>query len=89
MEPAVCNATPLIYLAKIGRLDLLRLVFGRVLIPEEVRREVVDEGKRLGKADASVVEAALQGGWIEVHQAKPVRMPIALHPGEEAVEARE
>jgi predicted nucleic acid-binding protein len=85
MEPAVCNATPLIYLAKVGRLDLLRLVFVKVLIPEEVRHEVVDEGRRLGKADASVVEAALQGGWIEAHQAKPIRMPIALHQGEEAV----
>ena len=85
MEPAVCNPAPLIYLAKVGRLDLLRLVFGKVVIPEEVRREVVDEGKRLGKADASAVEAALQREWIEVRQAKAISIPIPLHPGEEGV----
>ncbi len=84
MKPAVSNATPLIYLAGIGRLDLLRVIFGKVLIPEEVKREVVDEGKRLGRPDAWVIEKALEDGWIEVHAAKAIHLPVALHPGEQA-----
>ena len=36
----VSDTTPLSELAKVGRLDLLREVFGRVIIPEEVYREV-------------------------------------------------
>jgi len=85
MKPAVANATPLIYLARVGRLDLLRAIFGKVLIPEEVRREVVDEGKRLGKPDASVVEKALEEKWIEVLSAEAIHLPVTLHPGERAV----
>ena len=47
MNKVVSNATPLIYLAKVDKLNLLKSVFSNVFIPEEVKREVVDEGKRL------------------------------------------
>ena len=33
---AVSNSTPLIALAKIGQLDLLKEYFGEIYIPEEV-----------------------------------------------------
>ena len=39
----VSNATPLIYLAKVGKLDLLK-IFSRVVIPKEVKVGVVDRG---------------------------------------------
>ena len=45
----VSNASPLIYLAKVGKLELLK-IFGEVVI------EVVDKGKMLEKADAYIVE---------------------------------
>ncbi len=80
----VSNATPLIYLAKVGKLDLLK-IFGRVVIPEEVKVEVVDRGKKLEKADACVVERAIKEGWIEVLKTEPVDVPVKLHPGERAV----
>jgi len=44
----VFNATPLICLAEIGRIYLLRKVFGEVFVPEEVKVEVVDKGRLLG-----------------------------------------
>jgi len=40
----VCNATPLIALARIGRLDLLRLAFEQVVIPKAVYEQVVVKG---------------------------------------------
>jgi hypothetical protein len=40
----VSNASPLIYLAKVGKLELLK-IFGEVVIPEEVKVEVVDSGR--------------------------------------------
>ena len=49
MSGVVSNATPLIYLAKIGKIDLLRKVFKEVFIPEEVKVEAVDEGKSWGR----------------------------------------
>lgn len=43
-RPVVVNATPIITLSLIERLDLFRDLFGEVLIPEAVRREVLAGG---------------------------------------------
>ena len=37
----VSNASPLINLARIGNLDLLQRLYGEILVPEAVWREVV------------------------------------------------
>lgn len=80
----VSNATPLIYLSKIGKLGLLKRVFGEVYIPEEVKREAVDRGKELKKGDALVIEKAIEDGWLKVSKAEPIESPIELEPGETA-----
>jgi predicted nucleic acid-binding protein len=85
MSGVVSNATPLIYLAKIGRIDLLRKVFGEVFVPEEVRIEVVDKGKQLGEGDAYVVEKAIKDGWLKVLSVEALEIPIKLELGEIAV----
>jgi predicted nucleic acid-binding protein len=85
MSGVVSNATPLIYLAKIGRIDLLGKVFGEVFVPEEVRIEVVDKGKQLGEGDAYVVEKAIKDGWLKVLSVEALEIPIKLEPGEIAV----
>lgn len=85
MGKIVSNATPLIYLAKIGRLSLLRRVFGQVIISEEVKREVVDEGKKLEKMDAYVIEKEIKEEWIKVSKIKElIDIPIKLEKGEVA-----
>ncbi|MBS1262923.1 MAG: hypothetical protein MAG715_00088 [Methanonatronarchaeales archaeon] len=81
----VSNATPLIYLSKAGKLHLLREVFGRVIVPEEVRVEVVDRGKSLGMADALVVEEAVEEGWLVVRETPAPDKETGLDPGESAV----
>jgi uncharacterized protein len=83
VQGVVSNSTPLIYLAKIGKLELLRTLFGEVLIPKEVYAEVVMKGKSLGIKDAYVVEAAVVQGWIKVVAAYTLKMPIELDKGEE------
>lgn len=88
MQGVVSNSTPLIYLAKIGKLDLLKSLFGEVLIPKEVYTEVVKKGKSLGRKDAYVVEAAVTQGWIKVVAVDPIAMPIALYRGEEEALAK-
>jgi len=85
MSRVVSNATPLIYLAKIGRMDLLKEVFEEVFIPEEVKVEVVDEGKRLGERDAYIVEKAVRDGWLKVLTVEALEIPIKLEQGEVAV----
>lgn len=84
MRGIVSNATPLIYLAKVGKIELLRKVFGEVFIPEEVKIEVVNRGKRLRERDAYVVEKAIGEGWLKVLRAEIMEAPIKLEPGEAA-----
>ncbi len=62
----VCNSTVLIYLAKIGKLSLLKKLFREVLIPAEVFNEVVIKGKENQHPDAFVIEVGVEEGWIEV-----------------------
>lgn len=66
LPPAVSDAGPLIHLAQISKLLLLKKLFKRVSITPEVKREVVDEGVRLGHADALVIGKALDEGWIVI-----------------------
>ncbi|WGZ95550.1 MAG: DUF3368 domain-containing protein [Candidatus Thiothrix putei] len=40
MTITVCNSTPIISLSSVGRLDLLRDVFGEIIIAEAVYREI-------------------------------------------------
>src|SRR3990172_2920149 len=82
MDGVVSNATPLIYLAKAGRIDLLEKVFGTVFIPEEVKVEVVDKGKLLKEKDAYTVEKAIREGWLKVSKTKTIDVPIKLDRGE-------
>jgi len=64
------DSGPLIHLAKIGLLHLLRELFSTVTIPSEVKAEVVDRGKERGYADAILVEEAVRKGWIRVVDVK-------------------
>jgi len=84
MSGVVSNATPLIYLAKTGRISILKKVFGTVFIPEEVKIEVVDKGKILGEKDAYTIERAIREGWLKVLAAEAIEVPIKLDKGEVA-----
>ena len=85
MGRVVSNATPLIYLAKIGKLELLKRTFAEVIIPEQVRKEVVDKGKKLKHEDAFVIEKAINEGWLRVLKTDLLESPIELETGEIAV----
>jgi len=60
----ISDATPLIYMARLGKLHLLKSVFNQVQIPLEVKVETVDKGKTKGCSDAYVIEQALNDGWL-------------------------
>lgn len=60
----VSNSSPLITLARVGQLDLLRQLFGRIHIAYEVWEEVVVRGA--GRPAAAAVAGA---DWVETHPA--------------------
>ncbi len=62
----VSNSGPLIHLAQIDRLNLIKELFEEVIIPYEVKLEVIDRGKDEGMADAFLIESEVENGWIVV-----------------------
>jgi predicted nucleic acid-binding protein len=66
----VSNSTPLIFLAKIGKIHLLENIFERILIPEEVYSEVVVKGKERGHVDSTLIEELVKKGFILIKEAK-------------------
>jgi len=64
----VSNASPLIYLAKIGMLDLLEKIYDRIQIPLQVKIECVDKGKQAGYVDAFLIEKYIEKGFIIVEE---------------------
>ena len=59
------NTSPLIALAKIRRLQLLKDLYGTVVMPPFVKVDCIDNGKEIGAPDAYEIEKAVQEGWIK------------------------
>jgi len=80
----VADAGPLIHLAQINKLHLVQRIFGQVTITAGVKREAVDEGVRLGYADAEVIGEALRCGWLIVESvpSRLVKTALKLAEGE-------
>lgn len=63
----ISNFSPLIYLARIGKLEILEYIFRRVIIPKAVFNEVVERGEAAGFPDAKIIRKATEE-WIEVKE---------------------
>jgi predicted nucleic acid-binding protein len=62
----VFDATPLIYLATVDRLDMVAGLDTPCLLPDPVYDEVVTAGRDGGHADARRVERAVEDDWFSV-----------------------
>ena len=90
----ISNTSPLIYLSKIGKLELLRDIYSTVYVPGAVATEIL-RGKELsnGFASAIEVEEAIDNGWIKVIEldaegenvAEEYSQDPGIHPGEAVV----
>jgi len=79
---AVTNTSPLIYLSRIGRLDLFRQ-YREVLIPEKVLEEI-EAGRKRGHPEALDVQRLVRTGHARVVRVTKVRREWNLGPGETA-----
>lgn len=84
MSSAVSDSSPLIHLAAIGRLSLLKDYYNSIIIPTAVWREVVEQGG--SRKGAMEIRNARADGWITVASPKNVALIKALlqdlHEGE-------
>jgi len=79
---AVTNTSPLIYLSRIGRLDLF-WQYREVLIPEKVLEEI-EAGRKRGHPEALDVRRLVRTGHARVVRVPKVRREWNLGPGETA-----
>ncbi len=80
----IADAGPLIALARIDALHLLRQLFSRVFITTTVRDEILPAGAVF--AEASLLISTLAEGWINVVEV-PISDFTAINPGVDAGEA--
>jgi len=74
-RPVVANASPLIGLAAINRLPILRDLWGEIILPEAVYREVVIDGA--GRTGSTPVAQAC-GDWMRIMAAQDRQEVSAL-----------
>ena len=63
--PVVSNTSPILNLAIVGQLDLIRQQFEQVQIPQAVLAELKVQEERPGSQE---IQAALESGWIQVQE---------------------
>ncbi|MCG2768982.1 MAG: DUF3368 domain-containing protein [Anaerolineae bacterium] len=90
MVAVLCNASPLMALGKLNRLDLLAGLFGEVQIPRGVYDEVVTQGLTRGAPDALTVRLFWQRQQWPIINVPQVLLsaylpPVILDPGETEV----
>jgi predicted nucleic acid-binding protein len=87
MGRIVADATPIVYLAKIGKLQLLKQLYEDVIIPPRIREELFT-GKH---PEIPVIQEAYDAGWLEERtlnqnaknfQSRQLRDAPGLHQGE-------
>jgi predicted nucleic acid-binding protein len=86
MAVVVSDASPLICLAAIRQFNLLRLLYGEVLIPEAVWQKITRAPAFAAAASLQVAADARGAGWLQVATVgnRPLVMQLetVLDPGE-------
>jgi predicted nucleic acid-binding protein len=82
--PVISDASPLILLAKIERINILKELYSEVIIPSQVRDEVIKQRNK----SSSLMVLEMDKGWIKVEEVglssevKEMGERLGLHEGE-------
>lgn len=79
---AVSDATPLIHLAKIGKINHLRDIFGQIIIPKQIYEEVIIKGKE--EDEVQVISQLIESKFILVKDPANIIEFPSIHEGEKA-----
>lgn len=75
-DVAVFDATPLIFLARIGLLEESLKLFSTCLIAETVKEEVVDTGRTVGAPETAELESLIAKGRLVIERV--LRTPLGI-----------
>ncbi len=67
MGNIVSDSTPIVYIAKVGKLQLLKKLYSDVVLPEAVKSEVL----AAEYPEVPVIQDALRAGWLEERALSP------------------
>lgn len=73
----IADASVLITLSKIGRIGLLKTLYGEVIIGPVVRAEVIDRGRELRAPEVRLVEKAMRESWLKEVRLTPREKSLA------------
>ena len=73
MTLVVCDSSFLILISKLEMIDLLVEAFENILIPQAVYIESVEQGRKLGKMDAFLIEKRIKDGKIKDEDIKDIK----------------
>ena len=73
----VADATPLIALARIQRLECLRELYDQVLIGSVVKAETIDAGRSVRAHGVEQIEAAVDAGWLTIANSTEAESDLA------------
>lgn len=82
--PVVSDASPLLLLAKIGKLDLLKELYSEIIIPSQVSDEVL----KYSDNASLLIASEIKNGWIKMADADistevyEIGEKLGLHKGE-------
>ena len=81
-EVAVFDASPLIFLARVGLLREALDLFADAMLADSVREEVLESGRRIGAPETQGIEALLRGGRLTSKAAPetPLGRSLAANP---------
>jgi len=78
VKPLVFNATPLIYITKVGLAKIFEQLKDEKLTSPHVKREVVDKGKHKGIPDAIILDEMFTNHVFRVNQVKNRKLLASL-----------
>ena len=77
---AISDSTPLIHLAKIGKINLLKELFEEIIIEDEIYKETIEKGTE--HSEIPIIRSLIENGFIIIRKAiKKIEM-LNLHEGE-------
>ena len=72
----IADSTPLIHLAKIGKINYLKDIFDKIIIAKEIYQEVIEKGEELHKGEVEIIKRLIDENFIIVKETKAgIEMP--------------